>query len=83
MSAPEKKWEHQGDLFSVPRARWSNPATSKAAAESISLSAVTETQERILTILKFHGPLSDEQLEENFETYWPGSQPPRGSQSSR
>ena len=56
MSAPEKKWENQPGLFDYAKSRWSDPATSRAAAESISLPAITETQERVLVVFKFHGP---------------------------
>ena len=82
MSASEK-WSAQSDLFSYPKSRWDNPPTSRAAAESISLDRVTETQERILVVFKFHGPLSDEQLEELFEDYWPNSASPQGIRSRR
>lgn len=82
MSAP-KKWSAQADLFSYPKSRWNNPPTSRAAAQSISLDRVTQTQERILTVFKFHGPLSDEQLEEHFEDYWPNSASPQGVRSRR
>lgn len=82
MSA-SKKWAAQPDLFSVPHARWSDPQTSRQAAESISLTAVSQTQERILTVFKFHGHLSDEQLEQHFETYWPGTASPQGVRSRR
>lgn len=78
-----EKWSAQPDLFSVPRARWDNPSTSKEAAESISLEKITETQERILVVFRFHGPLSDEQLEEIFEDYWPGTASPQGVRSRR
>lgn len=77
------KWERQGDLFSVPRARWSNPDTSRAAAESISLDRVTETQARILSVLRINGPLSDEQLVERFHHSWPDSASDQGIRSRR
>ena len=77
------KWERQPDLFSVPRARWSNPETSKAAAASIPLKSITQTQERVLALLRIHGPLSDEQLEEIFEDCWPASASPQGVRSRR
>jgi hypothetical protein len=39
-----RKWVAQPDLFSYPKSRWNNPATSRAAAESISLEKITDTQ---------------------------------------
>jgi len=82
MSASEK-WSSQPDLFSYPKSRWDNPDTSRAAAESISLEAITETQERILVVYRFHGALSDEQLEELFLDYWPDSATSQGIRSRR
>jgi hypothetical protein len=77
MSAkPEKsptsgKWEQQGDLFSVPRARWSNPPTSRQAAQSIPLKKVSLTQQRIIQVFKFNGgQMSDERLVELYHSYW-------------
>ena len=41
-------------------ARRNDPETSKAAARSVSLVNLGRTKERILSILKIHGPLTDE-----------------------
>ncbi len=50
----------QPGLFDVPRSRWSDPATSRQAAESVSLKKVTEVQRRILGCLI--RPLTDDEL---------------------
>ena len=77
------KWERQPDLFSYPKARWNNPATSKEADESIPLERVSEMQGKILTILRFHGPMSDETLIEHYLDYWPDSATDQGIRSRR
>ena len=70
MSA-SKKWAAQPDLFSYPKSRWNNPATSKEAAESIGLERVSQMQERIIQVFKFNGgEMSDEKLVELYHSYW-------------
>jgi len=82
MSASER-WANQPDLFSYPKSHWADPDTSRAAAESISVEKISETQERVLVVYRFHGPLSDEQLEEFFLDYWPDSATSQGIRSRR
>ena len=77
------KWTSQPDLFSYPKSHWADPETSRAAAESISLEKITWTQERVLTVFKFHGPLADEKLVELFKDYWPDSATDQGIRSRR
>ena len=48
--------------YTTPRARNTDPVTSHQAAATITRSAVTETQQRIIETLQTHGPLTDEQL---------------------
>lgn len=56
-------------LFDVPRKRWSDPETSRQAAESVSLSKVSDLQRRILAALI--RPLTDEQLIARIRELWP------------
>ena len=73
----------QADLFSYPSARWSDPSTSRVAAESISLARLNETQERVLGIIQVHGPLTDEELERHYRDCWPNSASPQSIRSRR
>jgi hypothetical protein len=61
----------QQGFFDPPRARntWrrQDPETSRKAAESISLSKVTEVQRCILALLRIYGPLTDEELVGTFQ----------------
>jgi hypothetical protein len=57
---------HEVGFFDVPRARWSDPQTSKLAANSIALTKLTETQERVLTVLRWGGPATDDEIEQQF-----------------
>lgn len=82
MSASER-WSSQPDLFSVPHSRWNAPDTSRQAAESISLERVSEVQHKILTLLKIHGPMSDQQLVERFDGCWPSSATDQSVRSRR
>ncbi len=52
----------QPDLFSVPRARRTDPETSRQAANSISFDRLTRTQELVLNGLRAQGPATDEEL---------------------
>ena len=40
---------HSPSLFDVPHARWSDPSTSRMAAESITLEKLSQVQERVLS----------------------------------
>lgn len=64
MSAPS-----QSSMFDVPRSRWSDPETSRQAAESVSLSKVSKVQEMILAALI--RPMTDEQLVDRVHELWP------------
>jgi len=77
------KWRSQPDLFSYPKSRWNAPDTSREAAESIPLERVSETQERVLVVYRFHGPLSDEKLVEFYLDYWPDSATDQSIRSRR
>jgi hypothetical protein len=84
MSAAEKKWSTQPDLFSVPHARWNNPDTSRQAAESIPLERVSETQKRVIEVFRFNGwEMSDERLVELYLNYWPNSATDQSIRSRR
>lgn len=82
MSAAEK-WARQPDLFSVPRAKWSDPSTSKEAAASVSLQRISETQQRVLEVFRFNGVMCDERLVELYEGYWPNSATDQSIRSRR
>jgi len=77
------RWERQPDLFSYPKSHWADPETSREAAESIPLERVSEVQHKILTLLKIHGPMSDEQLVERFDGCWPSSATDQSVRSRR
>ena len=55
----------QGDLFSVPRARRTDPETSHEAAGSVR--NVTRVQAMILDILATWGPGTDQQIADIYE----------------
>jgi len=63
----------QPDLFSVPRARRTDPETSRQAANSISFDRLTRTQELVLNGLRAQGPATDEELLARFRSRWPSS----------
>jgi len=46
----------------APKARSSDPATSHAAAATVTTDTITDTQVAIVEVLRAHGPLTDEQL---------------------
>ena len=46
----------------TPKARRSDPATSHAAATTVTTDTITDTQAAIVEVLRAHGPLTDEQL---------------------
>ena len=54
----------QMDLFSVPRARRTDPETSHAAAQSVS--NLTQTQQGIYFVLKHRGSRTDEEIEAKY-----------------
>ncbi len=60
---------NQLPIFDVPRSRWSDPETSRKAAESITLPRVTDTQRRILAALI--RPATDEELIARIADLWP------------
>ena len=83
MSASEK-WAAQPDLFSVPRAKWSDPSTSKEAAASIPLERISETQKRVIEVFRFNDwEMSDERLVELYLQYWPNSATDQSVRSRR
>ena len=60
----------QPGFFDVPRARWSNPSTSREAAESISMTRVSTLQRSILSVLRLSAsPMSDEEIVERVKVF--------------
>lgn len=65
-------------LFDVPEvayARHSDPETSHLAAATAS-KGLTETQQRVLSVIRIQGGdigLTDEEIAERFRDYWPDS----------
>jgi hypothetical protein len=72
MSRPQVKQvsDSQSTFFDYTKARWSDPETSRPAAESMSLERLTR-QELVLAGLRIVGPSADEQLIASFRSRWP------------
>ena len=49
-------------VYKHTRARNTDPETSHAAAASVTLETLTQTQALVLQMLQTHGPMTDEQL---------------------
>ena len=73
MSRSGGKQLHDGQapIFDYPKARWSDPTTSREAAESISFDKLTRTQELVLFAFRALGPSTDEELVRAFRERWP------------
>lgn len=54
------------NLFTTPAARSTDPATSHAAARSVRATR-TETQRKVLALLRQSGPCTDEELHRRYE----------------
>lgn len=72
----------QSLLDQVAHARHSDPETSHLAA-GVASNRLTETQERILSILTIQGPKTDEQITTAYRDYWPESRVTEQSLRSR
>lgn len=64
-----------------PRARNTDPTTSKAAADSVAVTDATATQLAILAILDTYGASTDEQIAEAYDVLTSRRQAPRVSPS--
>lgn len=53
--------------LTIPRARASDPATSHAAARSVT--NLTEKQQAVLDVIRLHGPLTHENLVYSYNRY--------------
>ena len=76
-------FSHSPSLFDFAHARWNDPSTSRLAAESVTLEKLSQVQERVLSIVRMHGPLTDEELENRYLDLWPGSASPQSIRSRR
>ena len=70
-------------LFDAPHARWSDPSTSRIAAESITLEKLSEVQARVLSVIRISGPMTDEELEDRYRELWPNSASPQSIRTRR
>ncbi len=70
-------------LFDVPHSRWSDPETSRDAARSVDPRKLTKTQERVYSLIKMRGPLTDDELVDHYLEIWPESASPQGIRSRR
>lgn len=70
-------------IFEIPHSRWSDPATSREAANSISQEKLNQTQERVLSIVRIHGPVTDEEVIAHYRQLWPESRTSEQSIRSR
>jgi hypothetical protein len=52
---PEWKWSRQPGLFAYAKSHWSDPETTRQAAESIGLEKISETQKRVIEVFQFNG----------------------------
>jgi hypothetical protein len=78
-----KDYSHSPSLFDSARARWSDPQTSREAASRVTQDKLTQTQERILHLVRMHGPLTDEALIDLYRHIWPESKTSEQSIRSR
>lgn len=63
--------------------RAGDPTTSRIAAAGIGATIISETQQRILSLLRIEGPRTDEQIAARFRDLWPEQKTSTASLRSR
>lgn len=63
--------------------RSNDPTTSRIAASGIGATIISETQQRILSLLRIEGPKTDEQIAERWADLWPEQRTSNASLRSR